>query len=326
MTNNLPSPDTSPESIPEDSSEPSGLVRAVRAFGRGMLRLLIIILILAVLGAVAYLTVPLAYRELVLPVRDTAANLHAIETQNAVDQAALSEKLKILQTRLNQLETDGAAQDMKQSDLQSQVNSMRQDQSSLSESLARLDQLESEIRTLNQNETGDSRRIDQIQATLAAPPVEVLRLLREVQTLKVMNLLIRAQVNLAENNYGLAKTDLESARNVLLTLRDSLPENERAGLNPWIARLDLAINELPGSPVIAAGDLEIAYQLLAGLILPPTPTPGALTPTPVPSTNSDAAAATALPSATPTPARAIETSTLAAGTPSTTPLGATPTR
>ena len=310
-----PDPQPSPEPGPEPSSEASRFRTAARAFGRGLVRLAIILVILAIVVLVSYLILPLAYRELVMPVRDSTARMQAIETQNAVDQTHLTETLNGIVNRLNKLEVDRAAQAGQLAGLQTGLDSLRQTQNSLAESLSILSQLDDELKTLQLDQSNSQARINSIQATLAAPQTRVESLLREVQTLTAMNLLIRAQLNLAENNYGLAKSDLQSARSVLIGLRDSLNPSEQPELNTWIARLDLALNELPASPVLAAGDLEMAYQLLSAGLLPPTPTPGALFvgATPTPFVTETPAPFLIGPSATPTP-----TTTPASGEPTST--------
>jgi hypothetical protein len=67
-------------------------------------------------------------------------------------------------------------------------------------------------------------------------------------------------------------------------------------LHQAVARLDLALNNLPEFPVVASGDLEIAWQILmsgeASVVPTSTPTPFVETATPTPFD---------VPSVTPTP-------------------------
>ena len=255
---------------------------AARAFGRGVLRLLVILVILGVVSLGVYYAVPLAYRELVLPVRDTSARLQAMETQNASNQSGLNEALQGLQARVNQLEVERVVVAEQQAGLQSGQESLRLTQTSLESGLVELEKLKGELMGYQQFQSYEATRVDGFQQTLNAPQAQVVDMLRQVEILKAVNLLTRAQFNLAQNNFGLARTGAQTARDVLLSLRERLPEEERAGLNPWLARLDLVLSELPDFPVAAAGDLEIACELLVGGILPPTPTPGPATATATP--------------------------------------------
>jgi hypothetical protein len=64
---------------------------------------------------------------------------------------------------------------------------------------------------------------------------------------------------LAQSNFGLAREDVKSARDLLAALQK---ESDDAARGQAIARLDLALGNLPAFPVVAAGDLEIAWQIL----------------------------------------------------------------
>ena len=50
-------------------------------------------------------------------------------------------------------------------------------------------------------------------------------------------------------------------------------EDDDEALDQAIARLDLALGNLPAFPVVAAGDLEIAWQILTSGEAPATATP-----------------------------------------------------
>jgi hypothetical protein len=75
---------------------------------------------------------------------------------------------------------------------------------------------------------------------------------------------------LAQSNFGLAREDVKSARDLLAALQN---ESENAARGQAIARLDLALGNLPAFPVVAAGDLEIAWQILMSGEAPAAATP-----------------------------------------------------
>ena len=274
MSNNVEPP------APPPSQTPSAFVVALQAFLRGLVRLLVIAMLIGLLGVAFYYALPLAYRELVLPVRETSARLDALTTQINSDRTSMSEQLKAVQTRLNDLETASAAEGAKSADIQGGVNNLRSDLVALQTSLSRLDQLEKDLKALDSRQGQTTQQLATMEQSLRAPGGKIDSLRRDVETLKAMNLLTRAEVNLAQNNFGLAKNDVLAARDVLLSMRSSLPEADQANVATWIARLDLALGNLPAFPLIAANDLETAYQLLALGVLPPAPTPGPITPTP----------------------------------------------
>jgi hypothetical protein len=271
----------SSESEPQPQPTPP-FVLALQAFMRGLLRLVLIVALIGLIAAAFYYALPLAYRELVLPVRETSARLDALSQQITSDRTAMNEQLTAVQARLNQLETSSAAADGRAADLQSGYDSLRKDLADLQIALDRLDQLEYALKALDTRQAQSAGQLATLEEGFRAPGGKLDSLRVEVETLKAMNLLTRAEVNLAQNNFGLARDDVMAARNVLLVMRDTLPAEEQNNVSGWIVRLDLAMANLPAFPLVAANDLEAAYQMLAMGVLPPEPTPGPVTITPTP--------------------------------------------
>ncbi len=89
-----------------------------------------------------------------------------------------------------------------------------------------------------------------------------LELKREIKITRVIEFLSRARLYLSQSNFGLAKEDVKSARDLLAEVQAENPEYKTDGLNQVMARLDLALGNLPAFPVIAVGDVDIALQLL----------------------------------------------------------------
>ena len=109
-----------------------------------------------------------------------------------------------------------------------------------------------------------SQRFEDEQA-----PVAVLR--RELVVVRAMEMLTRSRLLLVQNNLGLAQEDLQSARELLADLRTRVPAHQIEYLDRVTSRLDLALGNLPDAPVLAAEDVEIAWQLLrSGLPGEPT--------------------------------------------------------
>ena len=151
-----------------------------------------------------------------------------------------------------------------------------------------LDETNNRVETLEKSIEAHSAsltKLDEIQATLeneiqTKQDETLLELKHEVMLTRAVDMLGRARLYLAQSNFGLAKEDVQSAREVLAELQF---ETQDELLRQVIARLDLALGNLPAFPVVAAGDLEIAWQILMTGVPENTPTP------------------TQIPTATPTP-------------------------
>jgi hypothetical protein len=87
---------------------------------------------------------------------------------------------------------------------------------------------------------------------------------------RALDMLGRARLYLAQSNFGLAREDVKSARDLLAALQ---AESNDPALDQAIARLDLSLGNLPAFPIVAAGDLEIAWQILMSGEAPATATP-----------------------------------------------------
>jgi hypothetical protein len=164
---------------------------------------------------------------------------------------------------INDLETEMAS-------LQTQLNEMK----------IRVDALETSVEA----HTLSIQKLEGMQAALETQlqngsDAVLLELKHEIMFTRVLDVLARARLYLAQSNFGLAKTDVQTARDLLAELQ---AEKNDAVLAQAIARLDLALGNLPDFPVVASGDLEIAWQILMSGNVPPTPTPVPPTATPEP--------------------------------------------
>lgn len=121
------------------------------------------------------------------------------------------------------------------------------------------------------------QKLEEIQATIESQLEEnnnvvLLELKHEVMLARAFDMLARARLYLTQSNFGLAQADVQSARDLLFELAN---ETNDEALNQVVARLDLALGNLPEFPVVASGDLEIAWQILmtGNQVNEVTPTP-----------------------------------------------------
>jgi prefoldin subunit 5 len=146
---------------------------------------------------------------------------------------------------------------------------------------AQIDQLEAEISALQEQVDEMNGRVDALEGSIATHTESLdrlkvvqdaleeklqennsellLDLKHEVMMTRALDMLGRARLYLAQSNFGSARADIRSARELLAQLH---AETNDEILEQGINRLDLALGNLPAFPVVAAGDLEIAWQLL----------------------------------------------------------------
>jgi chromosome segregation ATPase len=165
----------------------------------------------------------------------------------------------------------------------------------LSETNSRIDSIEQSV----EGHTTSLEKLEEMQTTLDAQLKEsndktLLALKHEVMMTRALDMLARARLYLAQSNFGLAKDDVQFARDLLAELQANL--NDKV-LSEALTRLDLVLGNLPDFPVVASGDLEIAWQILMTGELPATATPE---PAPIMTVTPNPTSGTP-PSATPTP-------------------------
>ena len=219
-------PEPTLESIPANGPSFGARVgQALLGFLRALLRLILLVMVIGVIGAAIYFGTPVLYNKFIAPVEQNATRVNELENE-----------VSNLQSQLDQLNTE------------------------LNEINGHMDTLEQSVEA----HTASLEKLETIQTALEAELKDnhdqaVLDLKREVMLTRVLDMLGRARVYLAQSNFGLAKEDVQSARDLLAELNSA---SSNAAFTQATTRLDQALENLPEFPVVASGDLEIAWQIL----------------------------------------------------------------
>ena len=243
-----------------DQDEPSRAGKfLVRALGF-ILRLALFLIFIAALGAGIYFGLPILNEKYVRPVEINSSQLSDLTKQQALNENQIAE----MKTQLAALEAAQSSQAAPITDLSARV-------AALEESIAMHDK---SLSTLAK-----------IQASLQASDEESqVELVLQIKKLKSMELLSRARLFLYQSNFGLARADVQTARDLLAEIQPDESDLLDAEIAQTITRLDLVLKNLPSFPVAASDDLDIAWQILLGGIPPQelvTPVPELdATPTP----------------------------------------------
>ena len=192
-------------------------------------------------------------------------HLAAIEAELAMLQAALTQ----IEETHSALYTDVDGLQEGQQAVQAGLGALEEDLGAVQEALdataSSLDAVEAKIDTLSEEASQQGEVLAALQERLSGEKAPE-SLLRSLQVLRAMELLTRSRLLLVQNNVGLARTDLAAARELMIELQSTVPADQQDATEEVIARLGIALDALPGSPVAAADALEGAWQLLlAGL-------------------------------------------------------------
>ena len=213
------------ESVKEEDTFLSRLGQAFLSFIRALFRLIALALVIVGIGALLYYALPFINQKVIVPIQE-----------NRVQIDKLAVELDKLQTQLDETNNQ------------------------LDETNIRMDAVEKSIEA----QTASLTKLDEIQTTLeneiqTSHDEVLLQLKHEVMFTRALDMLGRARLYLAQSNFGLAREDVKSARDLLVKLQ---AETEDEARGQAISRLDLALSNLPAFPVVASGDLEIAWQIL----------------------------------------------------------------
>ncbi len=285
------------------------LALAFIAFARALVRIVLILLLAVLLLAGVYYGLPALYQRYVQPFESNLARLNDAQSRQEQANQQIDGRLDELSQRLEDLELQNDSHKQALDEVKTRLEEMERTQQSdeqaggsaqatatarlgeietnLAAMGANLEQVQAEIGAINQAMGQTSLQVQEIAslAEVGEAPLQELR--NELQLVKAMELLTRSRVYLVEDNLGLAEQDVRAARLLLAKLGGDVPSYQVKPLAAIIARLDAALSNLPTRPILAAEDLEVAWQLLRdglpGEATPqPTPTAGTGTPTPTP--------------------------------------------
>ena len=239
-----------------------------------LLRLVLTLVILAALAVGLAYSLPLLYQKYIQPVQDNTAQLERLKIRAAQDEIDIAG----LQAKLETAQTAQAQQAQAISTLEGKVQTIEEQVAAHTQSLTALDQMQSAL-----------------QAKTDATDAEVMR---QISLMKSMELLSRARLFMYQSNFGLARQDVQTARDLLAEVQPTAPEPLAAELAEVVHRLDMTLANLPNFPVAASDDLDIAWQVLLSGI--PQPQATAVSETPAPEvTATPSPTVTVEPTATP---------------------------
>ena len=223
-----------------------------RLFGV-LLRLAVVLALGTIIAIGAYFGLPRVYRNLVEPAQVNTARIAALEAELNLARTDTSSLREQSGDRLAELEAE----------LAEQGESLATAQAQLEAALAASEDQEKAIGSATDQigtvRSGLSDLTDQVDAALSdlGDPEQDLR--RDLMISRAMLHLVRARLGLLENNAGLAAEETGRARDLLAEID---PEGELKSIQDAIARIDIALEAMQSTPLVAGDDLEIAWKLL----------------------------------------------------------------
>ncbi|NIS82385.1 MAG: hypothetical protein GTO14_19755 [Anaerolineales bacterium] len=246
--------------------EPTGCQR-VSAL---LLRFLVVITLGVVLGAGAYYGVPRLYRDFIAPTQENQQRIADLETTLTREKETVGKQISQVGDRLADIEGRLAKQGEDLAGVQAVVEGLRNVQLEHADEISGLETMADSLAGLETDFKEMEDRLGELEVSLSELEIPAGRIGQQLQLIRAMTLLARARVSLLQDNLGLAAADIEAASDVLAEMIDAGTEEDSSILSPILTRLELALEDIRVSPVIAADDLEIAWKLLVEATSPET--------------------------------------------------------
>ncbi len=191
-----------------------------------------------------------------------AAQLAALQEQMTADLAHQSEMLAALQTDLAAAAATGETAAADTAALNEAFLALQND---INESNGRIDNLGGEFDTLQARTEGFASRLAQFEET-AVPTANLEAFQQTLSLFHIWEQISRARLHLADNNEGLAASEVEQALRMMdILTANSAPEDAET-LSLVQTRLSLALNSLPDDAETAVRDLENAWDQLDAML------------------------------------------------------------
>ncbi|MEA3439818.1 MAG: hypothetical protein U9R58_06015 [Chloroflexota bacterium] len=263
--------------------------------------LVILIIIIATLGAGGYFGVPYLYAQYIQPVQKHALRLDELETRIDQNEQLMSERLDEFANRLESLVVQVDSNKEAIADIESRLTLVEESQaeqttfnSETAEALAAmqtsveelsaeqavlrtdltitnndLENLDTRVGEFNSDLEAVSKSVSELSDDVLAinekieDQNKILKAVQfEMQMLKAMELLTRGRMFLSEGNITIARADIQQARDLLFEMSSQIPEHQQETLLQIITILDEVLDIMASSPIEATDKLEGAWQLL----------------------------------------------------------------
>jgi len=236
-----------------------------KSLGGILLRLLFTVIVAVLLGAVIYFSavgwIPYLDNRIFQPIDNNLTQLRElVETQSVIEDQIAS-LLATLDTSQSAQEEDTSLHQITLEALQQDIQQLKNNTDNLLSAVSgnthMATQIQLQMATLSAEQSANERHI----SALATAQMNSIGIFEEIELLKVLDLLSRANQFLLHSNYGQAKQILQSALIELTELQERLPGFQQDAISSILDLVEQTIIDLPAKPTLAAEKLELAWQL-----------------------------------------------------------------
>jgi len=260
---------------------------AGKYFLRSLVRLFFVILIGVGIGIGLFYGISYLTDRYFQSVQTNTEQIAALETRISDMDQLLSDRMDGVLTRLETLEVQSdtnkqtfsemegqlAALETSVEEQQATLTILQSEQENLTATLepipAKFDDLDMCLKELETEVSGYSEINHLLDAQLMTTSSHIETTAQQVEWLKVLALLSHAQLYLSQNNLGLAQQQVESTLPILDQLLGDANIIQTTAINNVHTKLIATLDALPDSPLLAASELDGAWNELHALLQSP---------------------------------------------------------
>lgn len=233
-------------------SSSSHFAAGLKIFLRALVRVLVILLVAALIGAGIYLGFRYVYPRYLQPVSQHTRQIEDLGARLGTQSSQSADQFTRMEERISLLESQHAADTESLGSMESRLSSAEKTLANQQALVNQLDALQGQVSKIS-GALDDQTALTQTRLTQVS---------HQVRILQMMQYFTRGRLYLIQNNLGLAREDIQSARDLLAEMQSTLPAEQQSAAVFAVQQIDLALGNLPAYPVLAAGQLDVVWELL----------------------------------------------------------------
>jgi TolA-binding protein len=238
----------------QQTSKPSFWQRLWQAFVN-LLKLLVILIVVVGIAAAIIFGAPYLYEKFLQPIEMNAARLTEVENRLTAEIDMLTTQVTALQGRLAELEERQTRSAQALAEYQGRVEVLEGVVDAQGETILQLESIQAQIDELALLSAAHEN-------LLTGEDSPLISLQHQVTISRSIELLSRARLHLIQSNFGMASLDIRAAQELLLAVQPEMSSEKAEQVDAIVARLDMAVSNLPIFPISAINDVDTAWQAL----------------------------------------------------------------
>jgi chromosome segregation ATPase len=231
---------------------------------RFLLRFLFVVVFGIVLGTALYVGVPALYRSTIEPMRANTQRIQELQETLSTGLSTNERQVEQLGERLVEVEGRLAEQGETTAALQVKLDGFGEVQEEQASTISKLKLMSAQLEAIADDLDETMDRVELLEVALSEVEFPADQFGRQLSMITAMTMITKARLWLIQDDLGQAAEEISAAKELLAASMMNLTSSGVVDdvLVEIIERLDLALEDVRTTPIVAADELEIAWKLL----------------------------------------------------------------